>query len=117
MIELPENCALDRGKVQLSQGECVEIPIETDGLGATTIEAAIWWPETRPGLPGGGRNHVELTVEDPNGNPAGQSAATNTVFQRATVTRSSLSGAWKLKLTGANVPGEPLDIYWAVAIR
>jgi serine protease AprX len=116
-IQLPTNCTVFWGKVALTQGEPVRIPIDTSGLTVTSIEAAIWWPELPSYSAGAGRNNIDLTIENPLGTEVAHSTATNTVFQRATAPMGGTNGTWNLKLYGANVPSEPLDVYWSVAVK
>ena len=116
-VVLPTDCWVFWGKVQLNNADTVTVPIAATGLSGDSLEAAIWWPEFSPQNGGLGRNHIDLSILDPNGNVQAVSAATNTVFQRTACHMPNLTGDWSIKLVGTNVPKAPQDVYLTVAVR
>lgn len=71
-------------KVELAT-ESVQIDLEGDKTGITTVEAALWWPESQ--RTDGTRPHHKVTLQilDATGNPVEKSEDDNNVFQRVSV--------------------------------
>jgi serine protease AprX len=107
------------GKVSVSNGATIDIPLNVSGGGLNTFDGALWWPETALQFPFGGRidlhNDVDLYLIDPNGGVRAFSDSIPSVFERARVSGPIASGIWKLRIRGYNVPFGPQTVYWAAA--
>jgi hypothetical protein len=119
-IELPTNGWAWWGKVSVSNGQRVDIPITITGERANTFDAALWWPE------GGFRilgfeidfhSDIDLSLIDPGGSTRASSISINSVFERVRVAGRVAAGTWKLRIHGFRVPLFPPTVYWAAHIR
>jgi hypothetical protein len=109
------------GKVAVSTGETVTIPLE--GTAAVDrIEAACWWPEQATLIPADNptatpihalHNKIWLGLGTPGGTPVKSSWSTS-VFQRVRLDISGGSHSATLQIIGRQVPTNPPQaVYWA----
>jgi len=106
------------GKVSVSDGETIEIPIGVSGGNPNRFDAALWWPEGALQflfITIESHNDVDLAIIDPNGSVRDSSPSIPSVFERARATGSIPSGTWKVRIRGFNVPAGPQTVYWAAA--
>lgn len=109
------------GKVSISNGMTIDIPLNIGGGIFNTFDAALWWPETAIQFLFGIRidlhNDVDLYLVDPSGAVQAFSFSVSSVFERARVTGPVALGTWKLRIRGYNVPFGPQTVYWAADIH
>jgi serine protease AprX len=106
------------GKVSVSDGTTIEIPIGVSGGNPNRFDAAIWWPETALQflfITIESHNDVDLSIIDPSNTVRGSSVSISSVFERARATGAIPSGTWKVRIRGFNVPAGPQTVYWAAA--
>jgi hypothetical protein len=99
------------GKVAISNGGTIDIPI---GIGAgnfNLLDGAIWWPENV-----GQHNDVDLYLVSPNGSAVAFSDSIASVFERARFSGPVQSGTWTIRIRGYNVPNGPQTVYWTAAV-
>lgn len=109
--EMPNrNGAFFRGKVFVSQGQVIDVPIN---LGSYTqiwnLQAALWWPE---GV-SQSHNNIDLHLIAPTGTVRASSTSVPSIFERATVGATIALATWKLRIQGVSVPAAPQAVYWA----
>jgi hypothetical protein len=108
------------GKVSVSNGQTIDIPLGISGANANTLDGALWWPEWAFQLPLIGRievhNDVDLHLIDPGGVIRDSSVSIPSVFERARVAGRVAAGTWKLRIRGYNVNGSQ-TVYWAAHVR
>lgn len=97
------------GKVDVTQGGTVEIPIAV-AAGKTRYEGALWWPEGTST-----HNDVDLALVSPTGAVLDSSVSGVSVFERARVDGLT-AGTWKLRITGFSVTGSQ-TVYWSARTR
>ena len=119
-IELPTNGWAWWGKVSVTNGQTIDIPITISRERANTFDAALWWPE------GGFRilgfeidfhSDIDLSLIDPAGSIRASSISINSVFERASVAGRVAAGTWRLRIRGFRVPLFPPTVYWAAHVR
>jgi serine protease AprX len=120
-IQLPTNGWAWWGKVSVSNGATIDIPLNISGAGANTFDGALWWPESG-GLPipftsFGQHNDIDLHLIDPNGSERASSTSIASVFERARVSGRVAQGTWKLRIRGFRVPWGSQTVYWAAHVR
>jgi serine protease AprX len=115
-IELPTNGRAWWGKVSISDGQNVDIPINVDAS-AGVVDAALWWPEGGIRIFGfhlDWHSDIDLHLIDPSGNIRASSVSIPSVFERAHVAGRLAPGTWKVRIRGYRVPLFPATVYWAV---
>ena len=98
------------GRVDVNNGQTIDIPIGLTVNGQNRLDAALWWPESAT------HNDVDLFIINPGGGIAASSVSSPSVFERARVTAPT-SGTWKIRIRGFSVPAGPQSVYWAVALH
>jgi serine protease AprX len=99
------------GKVAISSGGTVDIPIGIRPGNFTLLDGAIWWPENV-----GQHNDVDLYLISPNGSTAAFSDSVASVFERARFSGAVQAGTWNVRIRGYNVPQGPQTVYWTAAV-
>lgn len=119
-IMLPTNGIAWWGKVNVSDGQNVDIPINITSSGANTLDAALWWPEGGIRIFGfhiDWHSDIDLHLIDPKGNTRASSISIPSVFERARVEGKVAKGTWKVRIRGFRVPMSPATVYWAAHAR
>jgi serine protease AprX len=120
-IQLPTNGWAWWGKVSVTNGATIDIPLSISGNSPNTLDGALWWPETAFEFPLLGRieihNDIDLYLVDPSGASRASSISIPSVFERAQVSGAVRPGTWKLRIRGYNVPGGSQTVYWAAHVR
>jgi hypothetical protein len=120
-IQLPTNGWAWWGKVLVTNGATIDIPLSISGTKPNTLDGALWWPEWAFQLPFIGRfeihNDIDLHLVDPSGTTRALSISIPSVFERARVSGAIRPGTWKLRIRGFNVPGGVQTVYWAAHVR
>jgi serine protease AprX len=115
-LRLPTDGTLFFGKVAVSNGGTINIPLNIGG-GVNLLDAALWWPETATvllGIPIEFHNDIDLHLLNPGGATVATSLSINSVFERARATGAPLAaGTWTLRIRGFNVPAGPQTVYWS----
>ncbi|RZI61955.1 MAG: hypothetical protein EOP37_05320 [Rubrivivax sp.] len=112
-INLPTNGWAWWGKVTITNGGTIDIPIEVSGGSPNNFDAALWWPETATQA----HNDVDLSLIDPSGVVRASSLSIPSVFERVRAAGAVKSGPWKLRVRGYNVPTGGQTVYWAAHVR
>jgi serine protease AprX len=112
-LKLPNSGYAWWGKISVSNGQTIDIPLNISGAAANTFDGALWWPETAAQA----HNDIDLTLIDPSGVQRDLSWSIPSVFERARVAGSVPSGTWKLRIRGYNVPTGSQTVYWAAHVR
>jgi serine protease AprX len=112
-VVLPTNGSAWWGKVTVTNGAVVDIPISVGGASPNTFDAALWWPETATQA----HNDVDVSLIRPNGTVATSSISSPSVFERVRVAGPVTPGTWKLRLRGFSVPTGSQTVYWAAHVR
>jgi serine protease AprX len=99
------------GKVQVTNGGTVDIPIGVGAGNFNLVDAALWWPENV-----GKHNDVDLYLIAPNGTQVAFSDSGPSVFERARFSGPVQSGTWIVRLRGFSVPNGPQTVYWTAAV-
>ncbi len=119
-IRLPTDGWAWWGKVSVSNGQTIDIPLNISGANANTLDGALWWPEYVFRLPLIGRfeihNDVDLSLVNPRGSVRASSISIPSVFERARVAGAIVNGTWKLRIRGYSVNGSQ-TVYWAAHVR
>lgn len=109
------------GKVSVSDGQTISIPIGVGTAGnLNTLDAALWWPEGAwqfVFLTLEFHNDIDLRIVDPGGSLRDSSFSINSVFERARVSGSIAAGTWTLQIRGFDVDLAPQTVYWAAAVH
>jgi len=108
-LRLPTNGHAWWGKVNVSNGQTIDIPLGVSGV-PNTLDGALWWPETASQT----HNDVDLSLIDSAGTLRASSLSIPSVFERARASGTVPNGTWKLRIRGYNVTGSQ-PVYWAVA--
>ncbi|UXH80731.1 S8 family serine peptidase [Roseateles amylovorans] len=112
-LNLPINGWAWWGKVTITHGGTIDIPIEVSGGSPNNFDAALWWPETASQA----HNDVDLSLIDPSGVVRGSSVSIPSVFERVRAAGAVPSGQWKVRVRGYNVPTGGQTVYWAAHVR
>lgn len=108
------------GKVSVSNGQTIDIPLGISGNSPNMLDGALWWPEAAFQFPFIGRfeihNDIDLHLVDPGGAVRASSVSIPSVFERARVRGAVAAGTWKLRIRGYNVNGTQ-TVYWAAHVR
>ncbi len=112
-IRLPTNGWAWWGKVNVSNGATINIPITISSGSAHTLDAAIWWPET----PSQSHNDIDLHIVSPSNVVQDSGLSIVSVFERARVDGSVVTGTWKIRIRGYSVPTGIQTVYWAAHVR
>lgn len=118
-IQLPTNGTAWWGKVDVTDGATIDIPIGV-GAGTGRIDAALWWPETATKILWvvvEVHNDIDLHIVDPGGVGRAFSVSIPSVFERARVTGSIAAGTWKIRIRGFDVNTTSQTVYWAAHAR
>lgn len=115
-LEMPLNGYAWWGKVQISDGQTIEIPINVSQQNRNTFDAAIWWPEEL--VEWGGimplidkHDDIDLRIIDPNGAIKDYSISVPSVFERVRYEGNVTTGIWKVRINGYDVTGTQ-TVYW-----
>ncbi len=101
------------GKVTITNGATIDIPIGISGTSPNTLDAALWWPETASQS----HNDVDLSLVDPGGATRDWSVSIPSVFERARVSGAVTAGTWKIRIRGYSVPTGSQTVYWSAHVR
>jgi len=122
-LELPTDGWVWWGKVAISNGVTLDIPLEVKGAWAwalarrtllgTGLDGALWWPES-PQLP---HNDIDLYLIDPSGVERASSLSVKSIFERARFDGPVATGRWKLRIRGYDVRTGLQNVYWAAHVR
>ena len=112
-LQLPTDGWVWWGKVTVTNGATIDIPIGLSGGWPTRLDAALWWPETAAQS----HNDVDLSLVDPGGSERDYSISIPSVFERARVSGFVAAGTWKVRIRGYSVPTGSQTVYWAVHER
>jgi serine protease AprX len=113
-VRLPTDGYAWWGKVSVSNGATINIPLHISGGNPNTLDGALWWPES----PFGFHNDIDLSLVDPGGVVRASSPSVSSVFERAKVSGPVSQGTWKLRIRGYSVmPILPQTVYWAAHVR
>lgn len=118
-LQLPTNGTVWWGKVDVTDGATIDIPIGI-GAGNNRFDAALWWPETATRLAWitiEFHNDIDLHIVDPAGSTRASSLSVPSVFERARVTGPLAAGTWKARIRGFDVNTSSQTVYWAVHAR
>jgi hypothetical protein len=119
-IQLPTNGWAWWGKVSVSDGATIDIPIGISSPGSNTLDAALWWPEGGVRILGftiDFHSDIDLSLIDPNGTTRASSISIASVFERVRVPGVVGTGTWKLRIRGFRVPLFAPTVYWAAHVR
>jgi serine protease AprX len=117
-IRLPTDGVAWWGKVSISNGQTIDIPLNIGANNANTFDGALWWPEWAFRILGiriEFHNDIDLYLVDPTGSVRNSSISVNSVFERARVSGRIRSGTWKIRIRGYDVRLGPQVVYWAAA--
>jgi hypothetical protein len=112
-LVLPTNGNAWWGKVTVTNGGTVDIPLGIGGASPNTFDAALWWPETATQA----HNDIDLSLIRPDNTVATSSISSPSVFERVRVAGSVAPGTWKVRLRGFSVPTGSQTVYWAAHVR
>lgn len=112
-LRLPSDGLAWWGKVSVSNGQTIDIPLNISGAAPNNFDGALWWPETASQ----NHNDVDLSLVSPTGVEESFSVSIPSVFERARVAGSVASGNWTLRIRGYNVPTGSQTVYWAAQVR
>ena len=112
-LQLPTNGWAWWGKVSVTGGMTINIPINISSGTANTFDGALWWPETAAQ----NHNDIDLYLIDPNGNMRDFSFSIPSVFERARVPGPIVTGTWILRIRGFRVFTGAQTVYWAAHVR
>lgn len=110
-IGLPVNGWAWWGKVTVTDGATINIPLNNTQVNRTFFDGALWWPET----PAQSHNDIDLYLIDPNGVTRDLSWSIPSVFERARASGAIQTGTWTLRIRGYYVPTGAQTVYWAAA--
>jgi len=116
-IRLPTDGWAWWGKVSVSDGDTIDIPVDVSGS-PNRLDAALWWPESAWQflfITVESHNDVDLSLVDPGGAVRASSVSISSVFERARVSGSPAAGRWKVRIRGFRVDAGPQTVYWAAA--
>ena len=119
-IELPTNGVAWWGKVSVSDGVTIDIPLNVQWANANAFDAALWWPEGGVRILGfhlDWHSDIDLHLVDPGGAVRDSSVSIPSVFERARVGGRVSTGTWKLRIRGYRVPFLTPTVYWAAHVR
>jgi serine protease AprX len=112
LLRLPTNGLVFFGKVSVTNGATIDIPLNMGG-GFNVLDAALWWPETSTV-----HNDIDLIIATPSGANHSYSTSTVSVFEKVRVTGAPLAhGNWIVRIRGFSVPGGSQTVYWAAHVR
>lgn len=102
------------GKVSVTNGLTIDIPLTISSGTANTFDGALWWPES----PFWVHNDVDVSLVDPSGVVRASSLSVPSVFERVRVSGPVAQGTWKLRIRGYSVfPLGAQTVYWAAHVR
>jgi hypothetical protein len=116
-LELPLNGYGWWGKVQIMDGQIIEIPINVSQANRNTFDAAIWWPEELIEWSGGfvplidRHDDIDLRIVDPHNSVRDFSCSIPSVFERVKYEGNIETGTWKVRINGYDVKGTQ-TVYW-----
>jgi serine protease AprX len=97
------------GKVSVSNGQTTDVPLDVNTSVRNILDGALWWPESQSQA----HNNINLSLVNPSGVELALSTDSLSVFQRARVSQSLVSGTWMLRIRGNSVSVSPQTVYWA----
>lgn len=119
-LQLPTNGWAWWGKVSVSNGQTIDIPIGIQGANANTFDVALWWPDISFDIwviHIDAHSDIDLHVIDPAGIERASSISIASVYERARVSGAVANGTWKVRIRGYNVPWSAQTVYWAAHVR
>jgi hypothetical protein len=111
LINLPTNGTVSWGKVSVSNGGVLGIPLNV-GSGNSVFDGALWWSEAAAQI----HNDVDSSSIDPNGVVVASSVSILSVFERARASGLLIPGTWTLRIRGFSVPTAPHAVYYSAHI-
>lgn len=111
-IELPTNGWGWWGKVSVTDGMTIDIPINVSSGTSNIFDGALWWAESATQQ----HNDIDLHLIDPAGNSRDWSISVPSVFERARVSGAIATGTWKLRIRGYRVRTGSQTVYWTAAL-
>jgi len=100
------------GKVSISDGQTIDIPLIIDEGNHNILDGALWWPESAVSNGQEIHNCIYLYLVAPDGGVRASSTEDLSVFQRARVSEEITIGTWSLRISGVGVSGSK-TVYWA----
>jgi serine protease AprX len=110
-LELPTNGGLAWGKVSVTNGQTINLPLSV--AAGTQFDAALWWPESASQQ----HSDIDLYIVAPSGDVHASSTSTPSVFERARVAAPIVEGTWTIRIRGYSVPTGSQTVYWAMHVR
>jgi hypothetical protein len=105
LLTMLTNGAWFAGKTSITNNATIDLPFTLGGT-VSSIDAAIWWPESL-----GTHNDVDLSLVDPNGTVVASSVSSASIFEKVR-TATNLTGTWNVRIRGFNVTGTQ-TVYWS----
>jgi serine protease AprX len=94
------------GKVFVSNGQTIDIPVGGLGVSTRHVDCAIWWPENRAS-----HNDIDLKLINPSNVAVDFSASTNSVFEKVNSRNTLYTGALIARIYGYSVSGSQVVYY------
>lgn len=113
LLNLPTNGWAWWGKVTVTNGATIDIPLNVSASSPENFDGALWWPESAAQA----HNDIDLRLVDPSGVERDFSISIPSVFERAEVVGAVPSGTWKLRIRGYSVPTGSQTVYWAAHVQ
>ncbi|WP_299406719.1 S8 family serine peptidase [Acaryochloris sp. IP29b_bin.148] len=101
------------GKVNITDGSTVEIPLSITGDSPNNFDGALWWPESASQ----DHNDIDLALIDPSDTIRDSSISIPSVFERTNIRGTVAPGTWKLRIQGYSVPTQSQTVYWSAHVR
>jgi serine protease AprX len=108
-LRMPVDGVVWWGKVNVSQGTVINIPINISS-GRRDLRVSLWWPESQTEK----HDDIDLYLLDPAGVQRALSISGPSIFERAWVTGSLTPGTWIVRIRGYKVQSGPQPVYWVV---
>lgn len=112
-IKMPTSGRAWRGKVSVTNGATIDIPLTVTSGTANTFDGALWWPESPSGL----HNDVDLSLISPSGTTVASSISVASIFERVRRAGAVATGTWKVRIRGYRVRSASQTVYWAAHVR
>jgi hypothetical protein len=114
LLRLPSDGMVFCGKVSITQGARIDIPLDIDKRWYF-LDGALWWDENIPVAGTEVHNDIDLSLVDPSGAEVAWSISVSGVFEKARFGIGVImdSGVWTLRIKGYSVPGGSQRVYWA----
>ena len=119
-INLPTNGYAWWGKVAISNGQSINIPLSISSKQANTLDGALWWPDFVARfffVTVEVHNDIDIRLIDPAGSTRGSSLSIPSVFERARLAGPVVAGRWTVQIRGYRVNTDTQTVYWAAHVR